>query len=34
MLLQKTSEEWFSRTECLIVAYASEKSNRIRRENR
>lgn len=34
MLLQRTSEEMFSRTKCLIAAQASEKSSRIRREHR
>lgn len=34
MLMQKTSEEGLSRTECLIVAQATEKQSRIRRENK
>lgn len=34
MLLQKTGEGGFSKTECLIIAHALEKSSRVRRENR
>lgn len=34
MLLQKTGEEGFSRTEYLMVEYVSEKSSRMRRQNR